>query len=195
MTYSEFKEVVCGDVYRESGDASSKEFRRRFFCDAAFRCVFFYRLGKLMKASGGCMRFFSKWLSFIRKRQTIKYGVRIPLETEVGTGLYVGHTGGIWISREVIIGKNCNISHNVTLGAISKGAGKGAPTIGDQVYIGPGAVISGKVTIGDNALIGANSVVLTDVPENGVFIGVPAKLFSKAGSEHYMSHLVQDLSQ
>ena len=136
------------------------------------------------------MRLFSKLVSFIRNRQSIKHGVRIPLQAEVGAGFYIGHTGGIWISRNVKIGKNCNIGHNVTLGAISRGTGEGAPTIGDQVYIGPGAVISGKVSIGDNALIGANSVVLTDVPENGVFIGVPAKLFSKAGSKDYISHAV-----
>lgn len=192
MTYSEFNDVVRGDVYRELGDDSAKEFRRRFFRDPAFRCVYFFRLSHYLQSSTGLKRLVLKIVSFIRKRQCIKYGIRIPLETDVGTGLYIGHMGGIWINKAVKIGKNCNLSHNVTLGAISKGAGKGAPTIGDQVYIGPGAVISGNVTIGNNALIGANSVVLTNVPENGVFMGVPAKLFSKAGSEHYMSHTVQN---
>lgn len=190
MKPAEFKKIVSGDVYRESGDASAKEFRRRLIHDPAFRCLYFYRLGRFFKASAGWKRLLCKGISFIRNRQIIKFGIRIPLETEIGPGLYIGHHGGIWVSSNVKIGKNCNIAHNVTLGSISKGAGKGAPTIGDQVYIGPGAVISGNVTIGDNALIGANSVVLTDVPENGVFIGVPAKLFSKAGSEHYMSHTV-----
>lgn len=190
MNFTDFKQAVRGDVYREAGNASTKEFRKRLFRDPAFRCIFFFRLGQFLKRPGRWWRPLSKYVSFVRNRQCIKYGIRIPLETKVGAGLYISHFGGIWISSQVRIGKNCNLSQNVTLGGISEGAGKGAPTIGDQVYIGPGAVISGNVTIGNNALIGANSVVLTNVPEDGVFIGVPAKLFSKAGSKHYVHHEV-----
>ena len=82
----------------------------------------------------------------------------------------------------VIIGKNCNISHQVTLGASNCGQKKGVPTIGDNVFIGPGAKMFGNINIGNNVAIGANCVVTKDIPENGIVIGVPGEIISWDGS-------------
>ena len=189
MTLAELKKIVSCDLYRVEGGKSVREFLN-LLCEApTFRCVFCFRLAQYLKRAGSWAWIPSKILSFIRKHQAIKYGIRIPTETQIGAGLYVGHEGGIWINGQAKLGENCNISQNVTIGGISRGAGKGAPTIGSQVYLGPGAVVSGGILVGSNALIGANSLVITDVPENGVFIGVPAKLFSKQGSGDYISHI------
>ena len=68
-------------------------------------------------------------------------------------------------SRKNDSGENCNISHGVTLGIADRGKNEGGPTIGDNVYIGPGAKIIGNVTVGNYAAIGANAAVTKDIPE------------------------------
>lgn len=77
------------------------------------------------------------------------YGISIPYNTRIGSGLYIGHFGGIVVNSEAVIGKNCNIHHGVTIGQANRGDKKGYPVIGDRVFIGPGAVvIIGKVKVG-----------------------------------------------
>ena len=74
-----------------------------------------------------------------------------------------------------MIGRNCNIAHQVTIGT-SAGGRTGAPTIGDGVYIGTGAKIIGTIDVGDGAKIAANSLVMTNVPAGATAIGVPARV-------------------
>ncbi len=94
------------------------------------------------------------------------WGIELPRAARIGPGLYIGHFGGITISRDAVIGSNCNISQNVTIGVAGTGAGRGVPTIGDNVYIGPGARIFGKIRVGSNVQIGANAVVHADIPDD-----------------------------
>ena len=72
-----------------------------------------------------------------------KFGIGIPFITEIGPGFYVGHFGGIFVYPDSKIGRNCNLSQGVTIGNANRGKNKGYPTIGDNVYIGPGAKIIG----------------------------------------------------
>lgn len=103
------------------------------------------------------------------------WGGVIPYQAEIGEGTLIGYQGtGVVIHKETVIGKNCHISQNVTLGG--GGGPEGLPVIGDNVTIGAGAVVLGGVHIGDNATVGANAVVLSDVPANAVAVGVPAKV-------------------
>ena len=74
------------------------------------------------------------------------------------------------------------------MGQASRGRRKGWPTIGDNVYIAPGAKIVGNVKIGNCVAIGANCVVTTDIPDNGVVVGVPGKVISFEGSQGYVNH-------
>jgi len=110
------------------------------------------------------------------------------LKTQIGPGLYIGHQGGIVINEQVVIGKNCNLSQQVTIGVSRRGERAGVPTIGDNVYLGPGAKIFGKIQVGNNAAIGANCVVTRDVPDNGVAVGIPAKVISYEGSTGYINN-------
>ena len=87
----------------------------------------------------------------------------------------------------MIIGKNCNLSHGVTIGVNRRGERQGVPTIGDNVYIGPGAKLFGGISVGDNVAVGANCVVTHDVPENGVVVGVPGRIISYEGSQGYIN--------
>jgi serine O-acetyltransferase len=100
----------------------------------------------------------------------IAWGIELPRAARIGPGLYIGHFGGITISPASIIGRDCNLSHGITIGVSGEGANRGVPTIGDQVYIAPGARLFGKITVGNNVKIGANAVVYKDVPDNAVIV-------------------------
>lgn len=120
-----------------------------------------------------------------------KYGIDIPFIAQIGKGFYIGHFGCIVVNAETVIGNNVNISQGVTIGATNRGDKAGVATIGDRVYIGPGAKIIGAVTIGNNVAIGANAVVTHDVPDNAVVAGVPAKIISMNGSKGYVNKIFE----
>jgi serine O-acetyltransferase len=121
-----------------------------------------------------------------------KLGISISPSTEIGSGFYIGHFGGIVINGKSVIGKNCNISQGVTLGQANRGKNIGYPTLGDNIYIGPGAKIVGAVKIGNNVAIGANCVVTKDIPDNSVVVGVPGKVISQEGSIGYVNKIDYD---
>lgn len=119
---------------------------------------------------------------------TYKFGMHIAPSAQIGRGFYVGHFSGIFVNQNVSIGDNCNISHGVTLGVANRGVRKGVPTVGNNVFIGPGAKIFGKLHIGDNVAIGANAVVTKDVPANSVAVGIPAKIIEGKNSDGYINY-------
>src|SRR5271170_88607 len=94
---------------------------------------------------------------------SIRYGIDISRDVRIGSGFYIGHFGGIVVNEGVVIGDNCNISHDVTLGQTNRGARVGCPVIGNNVFIAPGAKIIGSIYVGDDVAIGTNAVVLRDV--------------------------------
>jgi serine O-acetyltransferase len=122
------------------------------------------------------------------RRLAIRFGISLPPEVMIGPGFYIGHYGGIVVHPEVVIGECCNMSHDVTIGLASRGEHFGCPTLGDRVYIGPGAKLFGKIVIGSHAAIGANAVVTRSVPEGAVAVGIPARVISDKGSREYISH-------
>jgi len=97
-----------------------------------------------------------------------------------GPGLAIIHHGQIIISNEAVIGKNCRIHAGVNIGHWKTGA----PKIGDNVYIGPGAKIIGDIKIGDRVVIGANAVVCKSFPAGVTIGGVPAKIISQNDSSN-----------
>ena len=103
-------------------------------------------------------------------------GADIPLNSQLGGGLIIRHPNGIVIHPAAKIGPNCLIFQQVTIGA---GSVPGFPQIGGHVDVGAGAKILGGITIGDNVKIGANSVVITDVPDNCTVVGIPAKIVNQ----------------
>jgi len=103
-------------------------------------------------------------------------GCDIPLNCNLGGGLLMPHPNGIVIHPDAKIGPNCIIFQQVTIGTGSK---PGLPNIGGHVDIGTGAKILGGITIGDHVNIGANSVVIDDVPDNCTVVGIPAKIIRK----------------
>ncbi|MFT9867395.1 serine O-acetyltransferase [Bacillus mobilis] len=103
------------------------------------------------------------------------YNSSIPYETILGKGTKFGYGGiGVVMHKKAIIGENCLISQQVTIGGRS--GLKELPVVGDNVYIGAGAKVLGAIKVGNNVTIGANAVVITDIPDNAVVAGVPAKV-------------------
>jgi serine O-acetyltransferase len=100
-------------------------------------------------------------------------GIELPCEVAVGRNFIIDHFGGIIISGYAKFGDNCRIRDGVVVG-MPRIEEKCAPTVGNNVDIGSGAKLLGAIKIGDNVLIGANAVVLCDIPENSIAVGVPA---------------------
>lgn len=100
-------------------------------------------------------------------------GADIPLNCHLGGGLLLPHPNGVVIHPDAVIGVNCLIFQQVTIGY---GSRPGVPRIGGHVDIGAGAKILGGVSIGDHARIGANAVVLHDVPAGATAVGIPARV-------------------
>lgn len=128
----------------------------------------------------------------ILRHLTFKLGVSIPPKTRIGSGLYIGHFGGIFVNDQSVIGRDCNLSQGVTIGQANRGRNVGSPVIGDGVYIGPGAKIIGAVKVGNNVAVGANAVVTRDVPDDSVVVGVPAEVISLDGATGYITRIDYD---
>ena len=119
-----------------------------------------------------------------------KHGLEINYNTKIGKGFYVGHPYNITINEKSILGDNINIHKGVTIGQENRGARKGTPTIGNQVWIGINSTIVGKITIGDDVLIAPNSYVNCDVPSHSVVIGNPCKIIPKDNAtESYINNI------
>ena len=126
-----------------------------------------YRFGRWLGTQSSLIRLFLEPIFLLLQLSIhIFWGIEIPRQARIGPGLYIGHFGGITISRDAVIGSNCNISQDITIGIAGTGAKRGVPIIGNNVYVGPGARIFGKIRVGNNVQIGANAVVYTDIPDD-----------------------------
>jgi serine O-acetyltransferase len=121
-----------------------------------------------------------------RKLIEISTGISIPASAKIGSSFYIGHFGGIILNSNTSIGYNCNIGQGVTIGVSGIGDKRGVPIIGNNVFIGVNSVVIGKIVVGNNVLIGACSLVNTDVENNAVMLGVPAKRISQNSSNGYI---------
>jgi len=106
-------------------------------------------------------------------------GVEIHPAAMLGAGLFIDHATGVVIGETSEVGDDVTIYHGVTLGGSGKDTGKRHPTIGDRVIIGAGAKILGPIKIGDDSRIGANAVVVKEVPSSAVVVGVPGQVISR----------------
>ncbi|MDF2882394.1 MAG: serine O-acetyltransferase [Clostridiaceae bacterium] len=110
-------------------------------------------------------------------------GIEIHPGAIIGKGLFIDHGMGVVIGETAEIGDNVTLYHGVTLGGTGKEKGKRHPTVGNNVIVGSGAKILGPIYIGDNSKVGANAVVLKDVPSGTTAVGIPARIvYPKLGS-------------
>lgn len=168
------KTVIQKDLYRYAGLVGFKGFLKGWLTPG-FRYMF------LLRKTSQYKKYSPFWCLFalLKRKYTYKYGFQIPYYTNIGEGFYIGHCGTIVINGKAKIGKNCNITHNVTIGQANRGKLKGYPTIGNNVWIGTGSVIVGNIIIGSNVLIAPNSYVNFNVPDHSMVIGNPGKIIQK----------------
>lgn len=112
-------------------------------------------------------------------------GIEIHPGATIGKGLFIDHGMGVVIGETAEIKDNVTIYHGVTLGGTGKDKGKRHPTVGSNVIIGSGSKVLGPINIGDNVKIGANSVVLKDIPKDSTAVGIPARIIGNSKEEKY----------
>jgi serine O-acetyltransferase len=106
-------------------------------------------------------------------------GVDIAPTVRIGPGLYIGHPGAVHIHEAVVMGVNCNLPHDVTMGIGGMGRRRGTPRLGQCVFISPGAKIYGSIEIGDYVVIGPNAVVTRSIPSCSVVGGIPGRIVAR----------------
>ena len=154
-------------------DPSLKSFLQMILFYPGVKAVFWYKIAHYLYNHK--LRFIANYLMYKVRKKT---GIEIHPACIIGKNLFIDHGMGIVIGSTTVIGDNCLIYHNVTLGSVlpTKTDEKRHPTIGNNVVIGSGAKILGNIKIGNNVKIGANSVVLNDIPNNSTVVGVKAKI-------------------
>jgi len=181
--FSVFKSSVHLDMLRYPKNYHGR-FIKLYRKQMGFRILFWTRLYGYL--NNHCLFKPLAWLSgIVQFRMRTRFSIELPLSAELGPGLYLPHQQGVVINAKAVIGNNVYISQNVTIGKSIRGKSPGVPVVGNNVFIGPGAVILGGIRVGDFAAIGANTVVTQDVPSHAVIVGNPAKVISNEGSKGY----------
>ena len=142
-----------------------------FFCYPGLHAIWIYRISHIFYK----LKLFlvARMINYVGRMLT---GVDIHPGATIGKRLFIDHGQGVVIGETAIVGNDVVIFHGATLGGTGKDKGKRHPTIGNNVFIGCGAKVLGNITIGDNAKVGANAVVLCDVPANATIVGIPGKI-------------------
>lgn len=188
MNFTEYKYLVLSDLYRITCSTRFSAFLANVLMGESFKYIFWMRTCRFARRNGLLHYTLYPLASVMLNHYKYKFGICVPFSADIGPGFYIGHFGGIIVYPLCKIGKNCNMSHGVTLGITQRGKNRGYPTIGDDVYIGPGAKIIGGVKVGNRAAIGANCVVTKDVPDDAVVVGVPGRVISYEGSAGYVNN-------
>ncbi|MBM7825714.1 serine O-acetyltransferase [Arcanobacterium pluranimalium] len=141
-----------------------------------------HRLAHLMWKKSLLLRLPARLLSQIARAVT---GIEIHPAAKLGRRLFIDHGMGVVIGETAEVGEDVTIFHGTTLGGTSMKKGKRHPTVGNRVTIGSGAKVLGPITVGDDVQIGANAVVVKDVPAGMVAVGIPAQ--NRTASKHELN--------
>jgi len=182
-SYGQYKRNIKSDLIRYVETASIRQFIKSYLITPGFKYMFWHRTTQYLFTKNTLLGYYALWRL---KHFSYKFGIQVSYRTQIGEGFYIGHFSNIVVSDQAIVGKNVNISQGVTIGMASTGDKIGAAVISDDVYIGPGAKLIGKIKVGTNVAIGANAVVTKDVPDNAVVVGVPARIISMKGAREYI---------
>jgi serine O-acetyltransferase len=152
-------------------DPAARSIAEIFFAYPGFHAVLMHRVAHWLWVHR--MFFLGRLASHVGRFLT---GIEIHPGAVIGKAFFIDHGMGVVIGETAEVGDNVTIYHGVTLGGTTWAKGKRHPTIGNNVVLGTGAKILGPVRIGDNTRIGANSVVIHDIPSNSVVVGIPGKV-------------------
>ena len=158
-----------------------------YFRHLGFRAVLHHRIAHALFCRG------FKFIAYLlATRSCSRTGADISPGASIGPGLLIHHPVGIVVGLGVVVGARCTLLQNVTIGERISDARNQYPVIGDDVIVAAGAVVIGPIKIGHQSIIGANSVVLHDIPDGVIAVGAPARIINKAGtSDRFRSQLVK----
>jgi serine O-acetyltransferase len=178
-----FSEIAedFSNVYKNDPAISSRI--ELFFNYPGVWAIFWYRISNRLYRSG-----FRSFARIIMGLNQIVTNIDIHPGATIGRRVFIDHGFGVVIGQTTIIEDDVLIYQGVTLGGVSLVAGKRHPTIKSGVVIGAGAKVLGNITIGTNCKIGANSVVVREVPDNSTAIGIPAHVIQKGRDKDPFSH-------
>lgn len=176
-TKKEIKEAKLLDLKRalELDPAAESEWQIKHTY-AGYKALCAYR-----RAHWYWERGYKRIAEFISMKARRKTNVEIHPGAQIGKGIFIDHGAGIVIGETTIIGDNCILYQGVTLGGTGKQCGKRHPTLGEYVQVSAGAKVLGAITIGDYSKIGANAVVIRDVPPYSTVVGVPGRIVKSYG--------------
>ncbi len=152
-------------------DPAARSVLEVVLCYPGLHALWFYRLAHWLWVR----RFYllGRWVSHVGRFFT---GIEIYPGAQISPGLVIDHGMGVVIGETAEVGDDVMMYHGVTLGGTTLDKGKRHPTIGDRVTIGAGAKILGPIVVGSDSRIGANAVVVKDVPPDSVAVGVPGRV-------------------
>ncbi|MDP1611822.1 MAG: serine O-acetyltransferase [Sulfuritalea sp.] len=158
-------------------DPAARSRREVLLTYPGLHAMLMHRLAHVLWRGGWC--FAARWLSWLARLLT---NVDIHPGAHIGRRFFIDHGAGVVIGETAEIGDDCTLYHGVTLGGTTWNQGKRHPTLGSGVVVGAGAKILGAIRIGDGARVGANSVVIHEVPAGRTAIGIPARLVGESGA-------------
>ncbi len=169
------KPIWFDDYYRTTDDETLiwSHFLKDFIFQHRLRYIVYFRHAQ--NAKNKLIKLFFEYKLF---RLSRKYGIEIKTQTKIGKGFVMTHPYNITVSPFAVLGDNVNMMKGSTVG-LSGGKRKGAPTIGNCVFIGLNSTVVGGITIGDDVVIAPNSFVNEDVPSHSIVIGNPCKIIPK----------------
>ncbi len=163
-------------------DPAARSILEILLCYPGLHAIWGHRLSHWLWAHE--LKTLARWVSQVARWFT---GIEIHPGAKIGPGFFIDHGMGVVIGETSEVGADVTLYHGVTLGGTSLNKGKRHPTLGDNVVVGAGAKILGAIKVGENSRIGANAVVVKDVPPNSVVVGVPGQVVVRskpASSDH-----------
>ncbi len=169
------REALVSDVENAAkNDPAAKNIIELFTSYPGLQAVTIHRVAHLLWKLK--FPFIPRYLSSLAREHA---GIDIHPGAKIGKGFFIDHGGSVVIGETTEIGDYVTLYQGVTLGGVSLDEEKRHPTLGNHITVGAGAKILGPVTIGDNVMIGANSVVVSDIPPDSVVVGIPGKVISR----------------
>ncbi len=181
---NQFRDDIQAVFERDPAARSGMEV---FFTYPGLHAIWGYRIAHWLwthhfKFFGRIVSHFFRWMT----------GIEIHPGATICNSLFIDHGMGVVIGETTEIGCNVTLYHGVTLGGVSMQKGKRHPTIQDNVVIGAGAKILGAITVGENSRIGANAVVVKDIPPDSVVVGVPGQIVKRSKPQNGLPDLHHD---
>ena len=191
--------LFYGDIKAaQKKDPAAKSFLEVLLLYHGLHALVHYRIAHIFYRMR--LYFLARLISQVSRFMT---GIEIHPGAKIGKRFFIDHGMGVVIGETAIIGDDVLLYQGVTLGGTGLEKGKRHPTIGNNVVIGGGAKVLGNITVGDNSYIGANAVVIKDVPPNSTVVGVPGRITKQDGKKidvsldhiHILDPIMQNIEE